>query len=100
VFLRKQMIEHVDGNEAEQFAGPAGRLEREPQEPCRGACAATSAAIGKFRSSLTSRIGECKGGEMSDLGKPALMAYWSGRTMLARARSTIGAKLSPQKSNH
>jgi hypothetical protein len=31
---------------------------------------------------------ECKG-RVSDLGKSALMAYWSGRTMLARARSKI-----------
>jgi hypothetical protein len=32
---------------------------------------------------------------MSDLGKSALMAYWSGRATLARARSKTGAKTPP-----
>jgi hypothetical protein len=59
--------------------------------------AAPSAATGKFRSSLTSRTGRGKGGKMNDLGKSALMAYWSGRAMLARARSkiTVGREFNP-----
>jgi hypothetical protein len=34
--------------------------------------------------------------EMSDLGKSGLMAYRSGRTMVAKAGSTIEAKIPPE----